>query len=128
MRIRKPIERWFKVPGDDDNAEIKIRKLTPGELFAIYDATFEQVITYDTDGMPEMKQVSNKDADRKLTATKAVVDWKNMFDEDGSLMVCNPANIEKAVDGIQGFFAFVRKCMTTLDNDLEKEKKAQEKN
>jgi hypothetical protein len=128
MRIRKPTARWFKVPGDPDAAEIKIKALTPGERFRIYDAAFRQDVTYNEDGEPVFTQVTEKDIDREMTAKAAVVDWKHVFDKDGTPMKCNPGTVMKAVNGIEGFFTFVRDCMQRLDDDLAKEKKDQEKN
>jgi hypothetical protein len=106
MRIRKPTARWFKVPGDPDAAEIKIKALTPGERFKIYDAAFRQDVTYNEDGEPVFTQVTEKDIDREMTAKAAVVDWKNVFDETGAPMKCNPGTVIKAVNGIEGFFYF----------------------
>ena len=130
MRIRKPTSRWFKVPGDPDNAEIKIKALAPGDRFKIYDAAFNQELVYNGpgDGHPSFKQTTDKEKDRLETAKAAVVDWKNVFDLDDQPLECTPENIVKAVNGIDGFMAFIRECMTRLDEDLADEKKDQEKN
>ena len=130
MRIRKPTERWFKVPNDEDKAELLIKALTPGERFAIFDAAFKQEVTYEsaTDDKPTVRQTTDKKADRIETAKAVIKDWKNIFDRDGTPLDCTPENIEKAVNGIEGFMVLVRECMDKLDADLEKEKKGQEKN
>jgi hypothetical protein len=130
MRIRKPTTRWFKVPGDPDAAEIKIKALAPGDRFKIYDAAFKQEIVYNGpgDGQPSFKQITDKETDRIETAKAVVVDWKNVFDLDDQPLDCTPENIVKAVNGIDGFMAFIRECMTRLDEDLADEKKDQEKN
>jgi len=129
MRIRKTTERWFKVPDDPDNAEIKIKALSPGEGFRIYDAAFKQEIVYGTDNeQPTIRQEIDKEADRMETAKAAVVDWKKVYDRDGKPLDCTPENIEKAVNGIDGFVAFVRECMQRLNDDLAAEKRGQEKN
>ena len=129
MRIRKPTERWFVVPGDEDKAEIKIKALTPKEKFDIYDAAFNQELYYQPgDDKPKIKQVTDKKADRLLTAKAAVVDWKHVFDRSGKPMECNAENIVAAVEGIDGFMSFIRECMQKLDADLAAEKGEQEKN
>ena len=127
MRIRKPTERWFEVPGDPDGASIKIKALSPGERFAIYDKAFKQTITY-TDSGPKVRQDTDTGLDRIETAKAVIVDWKQMYDEKGKLLSCTPGNIVRVVNGIDGFMVFIRDCMKRLDYDLEAEKKDQEKN
>ena len=128
MKIRKPDERWFEVDGDD--AKIKIRALSPGERFKIYDAAYTQEVVYNgaTDGSPKLKQVTDKELDRLETAKAVIVDWEHIHDEDDNPMECSPENIVRAVNGIDGFMAFVRECMHTLDDDIANEKRGQEKN
>jgi hypothetical protein len=129
MRIRKPTERWFKVPGDPDKAEIKIKALSPKERFRIYDAAFRQELYYEPgEDKPRIRQTTDKDEDRMLTAKTAIVDWKAVYDIDGKLMDCTPENIASAVNEIDGFMSFVRECMNKLDEDLAAEKVGQEKN
>jgi hypothetical protein len=42
MRITKITERWFDVPNDPDNARLKIKHLSPGEIQDIFDKVFIQ--------------------------------------------------------------------------------------
>jgi hypothetical protein len=129
MRIRQPTERWFKVPGDPDKAEIKIKTLTPKERFDIYDAAFKQELIYEPgDERPQIKQITDKSEDRLRTAVAVVADWKNVFDRDDKPMKCTPKNVVAAVEGIEGFMSFIRECMQKLENDLAAEKRGQEKN
>lgn len=131
MRIRKATQRWFKVPGDPDGAEILIKSLTPGERYEIFDKAFTQEIIYvgPDDKNPQFKQINDKSADRMATAQAAVADWRNVFAEDGTTpLECTPENIELAVNGIDGFLSFVRECMRRLDDDIEAEREGQEKN
>ena len=108
MRIQKPTERWFAVPGDPDGAEIKIKTLTPKERFDIYDAAFKQELSYGPgEERPRIHQITDKAADRLQTAQAAVVDWKNVFDRDDQPLECTPENVVVAVEGIEGFMAFI---------------------
>jgi hypothetical protein len=106
MRIRKPTARWFKVPGDPDAAEIKIKALTPGERFRIYDAAFRQDVTYNEDGEPVFTQVTEKDIDREMTAKAAVVDWKNVFRRGRHAHEVQPGHRDESGKRYRGVFYF----------------------
>ena len=132
MRIRKPIERWFPAPEDPDKAEVKIRHLTPGERQDISDQILSQDISYEQDAegklKPIMKSRTDSKADREKKLIARLVDWKNMFDEDGQPMECTPENIIKASRKIEGFLDFVLERAKILEDDIIAEAKIQEKN
>ena len=132
MRISKPKERWFKMPGDPDEGEVKIKHLSPGERQDIFDKVFLQEIEYETGEqgkmIPKMKQVTDRKTDREQTLVRAVKDWKNFFDEDGKPLECNEKNIIRASREIEGFAEFVAECRQTMDEHIFEEEKELEKN
>lgn len=134
MRIRRPLERWFTIPDEDpEKTEIKIKHLSPGELQDIMDSVIEQEIRYepaDESGKikPIVLQKNDTKRDRELTLLKRVVDWKNIYDEDGNPLECTPENIIRASREIEGFASFVNKKAEILAKDIKKEAEEQEKN
>lgn len=132
MRITKTIERWFDVPNDPDKARIKIRNLLPGERAEIFDKVFVQNINYKKnkkgDLEPVFSQNTDKEKDRDLTLTKAVVDWENFFDKDDKSLECNEENILRASREIEGFNILVTELREKIDEDIKQERKDQVKN
>jgi hypothetical protein len=106
--------------------------MTPGDRQDIFDASMEQEVVYqpgkDGSSEPVMRQKNNLTLDRELTCQRAVVDWENHFDRDGNPMECTPENIVRAIREIDGWVTAVKIFMAELDDILEKEDKAQEKN
>ena len=132
MRIRTPRERWFRFDDDPDGGSILIRQLTPGDRQDIFDETIKQEIVYrpskSGDDEPVVRQSNDLKRDRELTFTRAIIDWKEFYDENGNTLECNEENIMKAVRSIDGFSAAVKRFMADLDKILEAEDKDQEKN
>ena len=132
MRISKPVERWFDVPGDPDGAKIKIKPLSPREVTDIYDQAFKQTATYakGKDGKyePTFSQETDKKLDRELTWTKSIVDWKNFYDHDDKPMKCTNANVIRAAGEIEGFATLIKELRDQLDLDIATEREEQRKN
>lgn len=133
MRIRKPLERWFPVENDPDNARILIKHLLPGEIQDISDVTFTQEVEYgasDEDGKlkPVIKQKNDRKTDREKTLVARVQNWENIFDADGAPLPFSKENVIRASREIDGFVEYVKKCADTLADDIANENKAQEKN
>ena len=123
MRIKKPIEKWFDVPGDPDGARVLIGHLLPGETAEIADET----ITFNPLGNGN-KTTYDRKKDRELTIKKALKDWENFFDADGGPMPCNDDNKIRAMNEIDGFLAFISECRESLSIDAVAQQKDQEKN
>ena len=134
MRITKITERWFDVPNDPDNARLKIKHLSPGEIQDIFDKVFVQKIDYKKGKgkkaklEPIFSQKTDKKLDRELTLTMAVVDWENFFDKKDNPLNCTPENIVRASREIEGFNELVSEFRETLAEDIAKEKEDQVKN
>jgi hypothetical protein len=132
MRVSKAVERWFNVPEDKDNAKLKIKHLSPGEIADIFDKVFTQNIEYKKGKKgklePNFSQNTDKKLDRELTLTLAIVDWTGFFDRKDKLMACNHKNIILASREIEGFNEFVAECRDTLAKDIAIEKEDQKKN
>ena len=130
MRIRKPIERWFAVEGDPDDAEILIRHLSPGDIQDNLDAAMKQSYVYDgpDDKPPTMSYGTDFKIDRELTTKKSVVDWKNILSPDGNPMPCNDETKIMAMREIDGFYQFVSECRNRLADDIRTEADEQQKN
>lgn len=132
MRITKPIERWFPAVDDPDESEHLIRHLTPGEEEDVYAENSSQETRYtqnDKDEIvPEIIQKSNIGSITNSTRAKAIVDWKNMFDENGDLMDCTEENKSRALREIEGYREFIDDCRVRLKKDIKEEKAVLEKN
>jgi len=132
MRIVKPQERWFKVEGDPDGAEVKIKHLTPGERQDITEKAFAQEVEYRKGDKGELtpvfKQTTNRRLDTEETMKAAVVDWKKFYDRDGKALPCNEKNVVRACREIEGFVGIVNSYREVLANDIAQEKRGQEKN
>ncbi len=132
MRITKPIERWFPIPNDPDKGELCIKQLLPGERAEIFDVAIKQTARYEKKDSgsyePFFIQETDKKKDRELTLIKTVVGWKNMFDAEGKPLEFNRDNLLRASNEIVGFNECVTEFRNQLNEDIEKEKKEQEKN
>jgi hypothetical protein len=132
MRIRKPDERWFQIENDPDNARVKIKHLTPGEIQDIVDDAYqiETVYVKNEEGKlsPKMRQNHDRRLDRESTLKACIVDWENFYDENGNKLECNEDNIIRAAREIDNFTALIDEFRETLSNDISEEKEEQEKN
>ena len=134
MRITKITERWFDVPNDPDNARLKIKHLSPGEIQDIFDKVFVQKIDYKKGKgkkaklEPIFSQKTDKKLDRELTLTMTVIDWEGFFDKKDQPMVCTPENIIRASRQIEGFNELVTELREQLAEDIQKEKESQQGN
>lgn len=132
MRIQGVSERWFPVENDPDEARIKIKNLSPGEISDIFDAVIVQTAEYKANEKgklePVFSQTTDKKTDREMTLIKAIVDWENLFEEDGETpMECNEDNIIRASREITGFNEQVTDMRERLAEDIEKEAVTTEK-
>jgi len=131
MRITKPRERWFPVPGDPDEAQVKIKHLLPGEIQEIVDAAMVQEVEYRQHGeemRPILRQINDQRKDREKTMLAAVRGWKNFYDEKDKPLQFSEPNVLRAMREIDGFIDFVGECREKIANDVEAEREAQEKN
>ena len=132
MRIRRSTERWFKCDGDPDEGSILIKDLTPGEIQDIVDESMPKSYEYEKDEKGDLSPILTVKMDntrqRELTFTACILDWKNFFDAEGTVLVCTPENIVRASREIEGFNEFVVDCQNILTKDIAKEKEGQEKN
>ena len=132
MRIRKPVERWFDVDNDPDNAKIKIKHLSPGELSDISNKVFKQKINYKKVGKDKFEPEITHDADsmkfKELTLMASVDGWENFFDDEGIKLECTPENILRASRGIEGFDESIDEFREILAKDIKTEQGEQEKN
>lgn len=131
MRIRRATERWFGVPNDPDEAKVLIKALKPGTLQQIMDESTIQRTEYakQDDGNIEPKIITVTDfkKTRELPILNAVVGWENFYDDNGE-MEFSKDNLIRAIHEIEGFVEFITECRQRLDDDLQKEQGAQEKN
>ena len=131
MRISKTVERWFEVPEDSDEAELKIKHLTPGEEANVFDEAFKQEIKYKKKGKdytPTVIQKTNPHLIVKLNNIAAIVGWKNFFDENDKPIECNEDNKMSAYDKIEGFGDLISELRGKLSDEISQEKEDQRKN
>ena len=132
MRIRRSTERWFPCDGDPDEGSILIKDLIPGEIQDIVDKAMPRSYEYESDEKgnqtPRLTVKMDNTLQRELTFTACILDWKNFFDAEGTVLECTPENIVRASREIEGFNEFVIDCQNTLTKDIAEEKQGQEKN
>ncbi|MCP4568378.1 MAG: hypothetical protein GY841_12445 [FCB group bacterium] len=132
MRITKTVERWFPAEKDPDKSEFLIRHLKAAEVMDISYATSKQETKYkaDVDGrlVPEMTTSMDTKAHNDAAFCAAVIDWKNVYDENGDALECTDENKMRAMREIDGLTLFIDSCRESLADDIEKDKKALEKN
>ena len=86
-------ERFFKIPGDEDGAEIKILHLKPGEIQRIEADTSRWVGKSSGEDFSSELEYNPYEQLRRLRLA-AVVGWKNFFGLDGEHLDCTPKNKE----------------------------------
>lgn len=128
-RITKAKKRWFEMEGDEDGARVEIKALNPGEKAEIAAAALDARLVYENDGgNMKTEHHLNPKAEMEITAKLAVTRWENFFRADGKPLICNKANVMRAVREIEGFSRFVGKSLKKLTADLAEEAEEQGKN
>lgn len=136
----------FPIPNDPDKASITIQHLTPGEVADI-EAQLDLVgmrLVESNNGtlLREGDLRKPQGDDRYLYAVKAVVNWKNIFDEDGKKpQACTPANVikmcrsesildvnEKGEPELISFGEFIGRCREKLTKQDKERREKIEKN
>jgi len=129
MKITKKVERWFTVPQDEDGAKLLIKHLSPAETQSIAGECSTQKFEFRGEGdEPVMIQNQNVGQLTEKLTMASVKGWEKIYDEDGKDLPFNPRNLRKAIKGIDGFINVVSEFRSQLSEELEKEKKDQEKN
>lgn len=96
-RLTAVVDRRFKIPGDADKAELKIKHLKPGEIQRIESDTTEWLgKNVGEKFSTELK--FNPTAQMRALRVAAIVDWKGFFGLDGEALECTPSNINKYLD------------------------------
>lgn len=128
MRIFKERTEWFDIPDDPDNGRLKIKYLNEGEqqrfvakcrkLSFIFNETTK---TSEGHMVPEETMLKEDGVDLRI------VDWKNVYDENGKPLECNKANKIKVSD-LNGFSEILKDMIEKLDKVVDKERELEEKN
>ena len=88
MKLQKMTQAWFDLPKDSDNAAFEIKHLRAGEISKITEATAKRRFEFRKMENGEMVPVPIMETDgakeRELMVIEAVVDWKNILDQDGT--------------------------------------------
>ena len=85
---------WYPIPGDEDNAEIQILHLKPGDLQDIESETSRWLgKSVDKEFVTELEL--NPTLQMRRIRQISVVGWKGMFDENGDKMDCTQENVLK---------------------------------
>ncbi len=126
MKIRKALQVWFDCPNDTDHGKILVRYLKDGDKQELYQEAAKIHVTY-IDGKPQTTISTDQIKDRELTVCRSVVDWQNFFDDQGKPMPCTDEN-KKRFSREDGFMAFLAECRRKLEEQVEAEKRAEEKN
>jgi len=128
MRISKEVVRKFMVPKDKDKAWVKIKHLTEKELERLSLSVTNQEIVYGEDKKQKSVQSMNLGDISNAFYHATIIDWGGFFDDDGKEIKCIPKNIDTFLDRAEGFKDFIVGCKQKLEDDIEKEKRGQEKN
>ena len=124
MRVPKVLSAWFKFPDDPDNSEFKFKLLNPGELAEVQDASFDVTIEFTDEGTGKRLGRPTTKEGKEKEVYLATLDWKNVFDSDGSEIKYNKGNKLRPLRECPGFYEFFADSMEKL-NDM---RDAQEKN
>ena len=92
-RLTAKVEKFFKIPGDEDGAELKILHLKPGEVNRIEADTSRWIGKASGDDFVSELEYDPHGQLRRLRLA-AVVGWKNFYGEDGEHLDCNAKNKE----------------------------------
>jgi hypothetical protein len=116
-----------------EDGKVEIRAFLPGDPLTIdaetTDVKREYRVTESGDIEPIITALTNRRRDMELTVCRRVVSWDETFlDEGDRPMECNDKNKIKALDGMDGFFNFVKQSGKKIDADVRKEKEAERKN
>ena len=92
-KLSAKVEKWFKIPGDEDGAELKILHLKPGEVQRIEADTSRWVGKSAGEDFVSELEYDPYGQLRRLRLA-AVVGWKGFYGEDGEQLDCNAKNKE----------------------------------
>ena len=92
-KLTAKTERWFKIPGDEDGAELKIVHLKPGEVQRIEAETSRWIGRAQNDDFTSELEYSPYTQMRRLRAA-SIVGWKGFFGTDGENLDCTSKNKE----------------------------------
>jgi len=90
-KLTAKVIKNFPIPGDPDNAELRIQHLKPGEVAAIEAETSKWVGKSQGDDFASELQYDPTTQMRKLR-TAAVVGWKGFYGLSGEELDCNNGN------------------------------------
>lgn len=135
-RLTAITERRFKIPGDPDKAELKIKHLKTGEIQRIESDTTEWLgKNVGEKFSTELK--FNPTAQMRALRVAAVTDWKGFFGIDGEALECTTANINKyldedpllgAGDDAKPFSEWIDQFRKTLADEMTAKEEKVEKN
>ena len=97
-KLTAKIEKWFKIPGDEDGPELKISYLKPGEIQRIEADTSRWIgrATKDDDFTSELEY--NPHSQLRKLRNASVVGWKGFYGSDGEQLECTTKNKELFLD------------------------------
>lgn len=96
-KLTSKLERWFKIPGDPDGAEVKILHLKAGEIQKIEAETSQWNGKFIGEQFSSELQYSPQRQLRQLRMA-AIVDWKGFYDEHGQVLTCSPKSKNAYLD------------------------------
>jgi len=126
MRIFKERSEWFDVPNDPDNTRLKVAYINEGKQQEII-AKCRKLSFVFIDGKQENHMVPDEIMIRNEGVDTRVLDWENVYGNDGKELECNRANkIKLACE--KGFSDILRDMIEQLDKIVDKEREKEEKN
>lgn len=138
MKLQKLTSAWFTLEADPDKSSFEIKHLRSGEINQIVEKTYKQRFEFrkdeETDEMIPVPMLEvSKLEEKSLTIIEAVLNWKNVFDEEGVPLDCTTANKERFCKELSEsdfvvFSSFIQDSRKTLADQIDKENKATEKN
>jgi len=119
---------WFYFDeSNPDDGSIKIRVLSAGKLAEIRDKTIKTEAEY-RDGKRHEYQVVDNAARDCIVWDYCIVDWENLFDDDGAPIECTAENKLTVMNEHVGFASFVNACLKRLNREQLKIDEDSEKN
>jgi hypothetical protein len=124
---------WFDYPDDPDGFRVKVRVCSGKDLEEIQDKTTKVEVEYKAPKKRAQLQrieyvVVDEKKQRELLWDFCIVDWKNLYDETGSVIPCTKENKLKLMRESIGFASFIADCLEKLTEEGAKREEEAEKN
>jgi len=126
MKLIKERIETFPIPKDPGKGKLKIRYLNAGQRQELLQDVNE--VKYSVlEGKEEATVIPNGVELRRAVVIARIVDWENMFDNEGKKLECTDEN-KIAFSCMDGFMDILQVMINKLDKMVEADLKKERKN